>query len=284
MVVARSHAVVSEEGPGTWTFLTAAHAAAMSEPACLPDACWGDAPRSGMPIVRWVARYRGPRRSPHPDSHACAELIVVMRGHLVLEAGAKLRLGSGTAALIPAGLPHREIAAESPETLWVGIDGEWPQVPALVSASGGRIAVLAEELWLAAAARAPDSGPVVDGLVRALVGDVLRQVQTPGDDLVDQAVARLQILHARGISIATLAAELGLSTGWLHRAFRRRTGTTPRAFRERVRLERARDLLGAGGLPVVKVAALVGYRDPLYFSRAYRRHFGHPPTEDRPAQ
>ncbi len=230
-----------------------------------------------------MARYRGPRRSLQLDSHACVEMTVVLRGHMVLEAGTRLRLGTGTAVLIPAGLLHREIAAESPDTLWVGLDGGWPIVSTLLTATGGRIAILAEELWLAAAARAPGCGPVVDGLVRALTGEMVRQIQAPGDDLVDQAVARLVNQQERQMSIATLAAELGMSAGWFHRAFRRRTGTTPRAFRERMRLERARDLLGAGGLPVAKVAALVGYRDALYFSRAYRRCFGHPPTSESPS-
>ncbi|MCK6491643.1 MAG: AraC family transcriptional regulator [Planctomycetes bacterium] len=250
----------------------------MAEPARLPDSCWGGAPRAREPGVRWVARYRGPRRCPHPDTHPCIELTVVLHGSMALETGTRHRLDAGTAVLIPAGLPHREIAADAPDTLWVGLDGIWPAVPALLTAAGGRITALAEELWLAAAARSPGCGAVVDGLVRALTGEVLRQAQAPGDDLVDLAVARLGAQHEQDLSIAALAAELGLSVGWLHRAFRRRTGTTPRAFRERVRLERARDLLGAGGLPVAKVARLVGYNDPLYFSRAYHRHFGHPPS------
>lgn len=254
----------------------------MVEPARLPEICWGALPRSETPAVRWVARYRGPRRHPAEDRHSCGELTIVLGGTLVLTAGDdRFRLAAGDALLIPAGLPHREQADGSPDSLWVGVDGLWPECRRLLAAGGGRIAALAEELWLAAAARAPGCGPVVDGLVQALLGEALRQAQAPGDDLVDQAVVRLGRQLDRDLPIAVLAAELGLSAGWLHRAFRRRTGTTPRAFRERVRLEHARDLLGAGGLPVARVANLVGYHDPLYFSRAYHRHFGCPPSGHR---
>lgn len=248
----------------------------MSEPVCLPDTCWGPLPRSRELTPRWVERYRGPRRGAGDEPHACHELTVVLRGRLALHVGIRHRLGPGDAVLVPAGLAHREDAAGDPDTVWIGLDGvDLPTVP--VVAAGGRLAVLTEELWLAALARGPGSGPIIDGLARAVLGETLRQ-SGGGGDVVDQAIAHLLRHHDRRIVIAELAAGLGVSAGWLFRAFRRRTGVTPQAFLQRERMTRAGHLLSAGGLSVARVAELVGFADPLYFSRAFRRHHGRPPS------
>jgi AraC family transcriptional regulator of arabinose operon len=193
-----------------------------------------------------------------------------------MHVGIRHRLGAGEAVLVPPSTAHREEAAGDPDTVWIGLDGTGlPSAP--VAAAGGRLAVLAEELWLAAVARGPGSGPVLDGLARAVLGEALRQ-SGGGGDVVDQAIAYLLRHHDQRIVIADLAADLGVSAGWLFRAFRRRTGVTPQAFLERERMTRAGHLLSAGGLSVARVAELVGFADPLYFSRAFRRHHGRPPS------
>jgi AraC-like DNA-binding protein len=158
----------------------------------------------------------------------------------------------------------------------VGLEGS--DLPAAdgqaLVASGQRLAVLGEQLWLAGLSAAPGCGPLLDGLARALAGDVLRLAGGPDHGVIDTAIAHLVEHHAASQGIAALAGRLGVSAGWLHRAFRRRTGCSPRVFLEDVRLERARHLLTHGGLPVARVAHLTGFRDPLYFSRVFRRRCG----------
>jgi AraC family transcriptional regulator of arabinose operon len=50
-----------------------------------------------------------------------------------------------------------------------------------------------------------------------------------------------------------------------------------------VRLDAARRLLATTDLPVQAVARQVGYADPLYFSRVFRREVGKSPTGFREA-
>ena len=76
-------------------------------------------------------------------------------------------------------------------------------------------------------------------------------------------------LHKRG----------GLSLWHFRKAFRRLTGNSPQGYVTALRMRAARFFLLEGRLPVKEVAAKVGYDDPLYFSRAYRRFWGHPPSE-----
>ena len=46
-------------------------------------------------------------------------------------------------------------------------------------------------------------------------------------------------------------------------------------------MERARELLQAGGMNVSEVAAAVGYESSNYFSKVFRKHFGRPPSAER---
>lgn len=44
-------------------------------------------------------------------------------------------------------------------------------------------------------------------------------------------------------------------------------------------MERAQTLLQTGDMTVQEVAFVCGYQDPLYFSRAFSKHFGISPTD-----
>ena len=71
--------------------------------------------------------------------------------------------------------------------------------------------------------------------------------------------------------IAEMAvAEAPYNADYFHRAFRDRTGRTPRQFQEFCRIERATHLLESG-MSVAAAGAEVGFADPYYFSRCFKR-------------
>jgi AraC-like DNA-binding protein len=78
--------------------------------------------------------------------------------------------------------------------------------------------------------------------------------------------------------IADLAREAGGSADHLRALFLRRFGIRPVEYRNHRRLARARELL-AGGMKVKDAARAVGFSDPLYFSRRFRRRFGLSPRD-----
>lgn len=83
------------------------------------------------------------------------------------------------------------------------------------------------------------------------------------------------------IRVEQLAALCALSVGHFHSRFREMTGVTPQAYVQERRLRHAMNLVRHSNLSLGHVAALVGFRDQGSFSRAYRRHFGLPPSADR---
>ena len=52
----------------------------------------------------------------------------------------------------------------------------------------------------------------------------------------------------------------------------------------RKRMQAAEELLLNSEIPVSSVAYMVGFKDPSYFARAFRQHFGHSPSTCRQAQ
>jgi AraC family transcriptional regulator len=83
--------------------------------------------------------------------------------------------------------------------------------------------------------------------------------------------------------LARLARQSGCSPFHFHRRFVSVVGETPMRHVSRLRLERAAYLLAITDEPVLAVALQVGYEAHETFTRAFRRHFGVPPTDYRRA-
>ncbi len=121
------------------------------------------------------------------------------------------------------------------------------------------------------------------GLLTALV-DMLRAAETEADpgnrhnEMLAQVRTYLDRHYAEPVTVASLAALFRISPNYLNRLFSRREGMGIHAYLLRRRLAAADDLLRQGQHAVKEVADRVGFADPLYFSRLYRRRFGHPPS------
>lgn len=101
--------------------------------------------------------------------------------------------------------------------------------------------------------------------------------QPEGTDALDLAVMKaVAMISANPLDpdIAEQAVEATpFNADYFLREFKKRVGHTPRKYQEQKRMERAMHLLEAG-MPVANAAADVGYGDPYYFSRMFKRVFG----------
>jgi AraC-like DNA-binding protein len=72
------------------------------------------------------------------------------------------------------------------------------------------------------------------------------------------------------------------SASALSHAFKRWTGRGLKRYQTELRLKTADELLASEpGLTIAEIARRLGYADPLYFSRLYRRHRGRAPSTVR---
>ena len=79
--------------------------------------------------------------------------------------------------------------------------------------------------------------------------------------------------------IDTFSEELGVSRSVLFRKVKAWTDFTPKEFIQHVRLKKAADLLELGELNISQVSYIVGFKNPKYFSKSFRKKFGNTPTE-----
>jgi AraC family transcriptional regulator len=78
-------------------------------------------------------------------------------------------------------------------------------------------------------------------------------------------------------TVAELARECGLSSGYFSRAFRRTTGVTPHQWLIGKRVERARQLLLGDGLGLSEIALVCGFVDQSHFTRVFAKFEGDSP-------
>lgn len=87
--------------------------------------------------------------------------------------------------------------------------------------------------------------------------------------------------YREALDIGAYAATRHISTGWFIRHFRQQTGVTPLQYILRLRIESAQELLAHSDCRVAQIAQIVGYDNPLYFSRLFRQQTGLPPSAYR---
>ena len=97
-----------------------------------------------------------------------------------------------------------------------------------------------------------------------------------------ETVARyLKEHYPQPLTIQEVAAAHQMSVSWLQRNFREIYHTSPLQYLIAIRLEHAATLLETTHYTVADIAALVGYDDPLYFSRLFRKGRNVSPTQYR---
>jgi two-component system, response regulator YesN len=83
---------------------------------------------------------------------------------------------------------------------------------------------------------------------------------------------------AQTLRLEDIAEHFGYNSAYLGKAFKSVTGESFHAFLDRLRVERAKELLGTGG-KVGEISALCGYKDTEYFSRKFKSLTGCSPSE-----
>lgn len=78
--------------------------------------------------------------------------------------------------------------------------------------------------------------------------------------------------------VASLAETVHLSSSQLTRKLKALTGHTPADFIKHIRLQKALELLKKNN-SITDVSWAVGFEDPSYFGKVFKKHFGVPPSE-----
>lgn len=95
---------------------------------------------------------------------------------------------------------------------------------------------------------------------------------------VERSIAYMLENINRPLQVSTLAALVDLAPSRYFQLFKRRMGCTPIHYFTRLRMNHASRLLGSTSASVKEVAAVLGYDDPLYFSKVFKAFNNVPPS------
>ena len=109
----------------------------------------------------------------------------------------------------------------------------------------------------------------------------LANAQRNMDERIAECVAYIHARYAERLDNDALAGICHMSRSRFIEVFRSQTGMPPQAYLMRTRMEAAQELLSSSELGVARIAALCGFEDPLYFSRAFRKKTGLSPRAFR---
>ncbi|MBS9462789.1 response regulator [Flagellimonas sp. 389] len=104
---------------------------------------------------------------------------------------------------------------------------------------------------------------------------------SPIDEEFMKRITRLidEKIGEADLTTSLLCQELGMSSSKLYRKIKELTDLAPNEFIRTIRLKQAAVLLKSRRYNVSEVSVLVGFNDPLYFSRCFKKQFGYPPSQ-----
>jgi AraC-like DNA-binding protein len=97
---------------------------------------------------------------------------------------------------------------------------------------------------------------------------------------ISRAIGHLREHYKEPLKIEEVARQCGMSVSGFHHHFKSVTSMSPLQFQKQVRLQEARRLMLGEDLDAASAGQRVGYEDPAYFSRDYKKLFGAPPHRD----
>ncbi|GGY11057.1 AraC family transcriptional regulator [Streptomyces hiroshimensis] len=150
---------------------------------------------------------------------------------------------------------------------------------------GALIRAMAEEF----AAKPDGYASVLEAYLHILL---VRSLRLPGPRRPDAAAGRsaevarqfnllLTETAGAGRSVGAYATRIGVSVGYLNETVKQTTGRTPGELIRAARTLEAKRLLAGSSLGVGQVARRVGFTDPAYFCRFFRRETGVSPGDFR---
>ena len=109
------------------------------------------------------------------------------------------------------------------------------------------------------------------------------QKKTTGNvqEQIERAAAYFNENYNTKISIADYAESLHISTNWFIHNFKQYAGMSPAQYILSLRMVNAQSLLERTTYNIKEISEIVGYENPLYFSRVFKKEIGKSPAQYR---
>lgn len=99
--------------------------------------------------------------------------------------------------------------------------------------------------------------------------------------ITQQVIEYIHSFYNKPINKEELAAKLSTHPSHLSRKFKEETKMTLTAYQQMLRINQAKHLLKTENLSVEEIAWTIGYEDPSYFARVFKKETGRSPSQYR---
>ena len=230
------------------------------------------------------------------------QLLYVLEGSLHFKIkGEEIKAPKGTAILFRPGEPqvYDNYGHEGTETFWIIFTGNdvenllneygMPNKPVSFINAGSTTDYpnIFNEMIVELQLKRPNFEKIAILLLKKILIEINRHSIDKTyyqNEIVNQIIKSSHFFNENyntKISIDDEAAKLHMSPCWFIKNFKQIIGMTPMQYIVSKRLSMAKNLLISSNLPLSEISEMIGYDNPLYFSRLFKKHSGITPSDYR---
>lgn len=120
----------------------------------------------------------------------------------------------------------------------------------------------------------------VESRLLTLAGD-FRKMATSSSQIVQEAEKMLRTRFAENLSLQFVAGAVHVTPIWLSKLYKKEKGRTFIEALTDIRIAEAKDMLGDMKYKIYQVSHQVGYKDPVHFTKLFKKQVGVTPKEFR---
>lgn len=102
-----------------------------------------------------------------------------------------------------------------------------------------------------------------------------------GENVLDEVLHYIQHNYQKNLKLETLAPLFGYNSSYLGRLFTKKLDVNFNSYLDKVRIDKAKELLNDHSLKVYEISERVGYSNVDYFHRKFKKYEGTSPAEYR---
>jgi len=212
-------------------------------------------------------------------------------------AGSRRTLTEGAVLAVPPGFVHHQTSPRESDSCLIKFERSSSRrlivQPTLIQLTGPERQLtehLLGSLVYEHDGRADGRGQMIQALIEQLLIWIKRWSRSASSDRSPSSLTdsreRVRLIgdllrrkYGESFSVDDLAAKACLSRSRFLELFRAEFGASPVAFHTRARMEKAVELARYTGMSWKQVALQLGYDDPAYFSRAFKKGMGASPAK-----
>jgi len=115
--------------------------------------------------------------------------------------------------------------------------------------------------------------------VSEICRNMIRSTEEQSNSIIIKAKSYIDQYYYKGISLDDVSREVDISPYYFSKLFKEETGENFIYYLTNIRIQKAKKLLTNQALSIKEIGIKVGYSDPNYFSRIFKKSVGQTPTE-----